>query len=197
MRRRETIDSAYFDRLYAENGDPWNFQTSAYEREKYARTLAALPRPHYDSALEIGCSIGVLTRMLADRCGALTAVDASALPLETARRICADRAHVTFAQMAIPAQWPAGRYDLMVFSEVLYYLAHDDLAACATRVRDGLAPGGDMVLVHYTGETDYPLSGDEAASAFGAAISPFAREMLSERHAGYRVDVWRRSARPV
>ena len=51
----------YFDRMYAESDDPWRFETSEYERRKYAATLAALPRARYENALEIGCSIGVLT----------------------------------------------------------------------------------------------------------------------------------------
>jgi hypothetical protein len=66
-RRTESIDRAYFDTLYAADPDPWRFATSAYERDKYAASLAALPDPAYGSVLEIGCSIGVFTRQLAGR----------------------------------------------------------------------------------------------------------------------------------
>ena len=46
-------------RLYEESADPWGFETSAYERRKYALTLAALPRERY--------TLGVRARLL-DRC---------------------------------------------------------------------------------------------------------------------------------
>ena len=64
-RAEETMTPAYFDQLYAVDDDPWQLATSDYEQAKYARTLAALPRSRYGSALEVGCSIGVLTTQLA------------------------------------------------------------------------------------------------------------------------------------
>jgi len=63
-----SLPPGYFDALYAASPDPWAFETSAYERAKYAATLDALPARRYRRALEVGCSIGVLTRQLADRC---------------------------------------------------------------------------------------------------------------------------------
>ncbi len=58
----QTLEPAYFDGIYAASGDPWRFASSAYELSKYALTLEALPRERYSHALEIGCSIGVLTQ---------------------------------------------------------------------------------------------------------------------------------------
>ena len=46
-RRKTSLPSTYFTALYAADADPWRFATSDYEREKYAATLAALPRPTY------------------------------------------------------------------------------------------------------------------------------------------------------
>jgi hypothetical protein len=77
-RADRTLEPAYFDNVYAADSDPWKFASSAYERDKYAATLAAFPKPRYASAFEIGCSIGVLTSALAPRCDALLAVDAAA-----------------------------------------------------------------------------------------------------------------------
>ena len=62
----------------------------------------------------------------------------------------------------MPAQWPEGSFDLILLSEVVYFLDGDDVEHLAARVRGCLRPGGDVVLVHWTGETDYPLSGDAA-----------------------------------
>ena len=74
-RHSQTMPPDYFDNRYAEDPDPWQFATSEYEAAKYAATLEALPKPHYASALEIGCSIGVFTKALAARCDALIGVD--------------------------------------------------------------------------------------------------------------------------
>ena len=58
----ERLDREYFEELYAASPDPWNFETSDYEREKYARTLGVLGGRRFRRALEAGASIGVFTR---------------------------------------------------------------------------------------------------------------------------------------
>ena len=70
---RQTLKPEYFDALYTADPDPWNFAASPYEQAKYALTLNAMPKPRYRSALEVGCSIGVLTRLLASRCDTVVA----------------------------------------------------------------------------------------------------------------------------
>jgi hypothetical protein len=44
-RADRTLGPAYFDNVYAADSDPWKFASSAYERDKYAATLAAFPKP--------------------------------------------------------------------------------------------------------------------------------------------------------
>jgi 2-polyprenyl-3-methyl-5-hydroxy-6-metoxy-1,4-benzoquinol methylase len=185
---KPSFEPAYFDRLYAADPDPWQFTTSAYEREKYHATLAALPA-RIGSAFEIGCSIGVLTRHLAERCATLLAVDVAEAALAETRRRCADQANVTIARMQVPREWPAGRFDVILFSEVLYYLCPDDLMHTAAQARTSIAPGGHALLVHYTLPTDYPASGDAAADGFIAA-SGFI-PILQRRAAQYRLDLLR------
>ena len=112
----------YFERLYAHDPDPWRFASSEYERDKYTATLAALPPRRFARAFEIGCSIGVLTRHLAERCDALLGADVAEGALAQARERCAGLFHVKLSRMVVPQDWPDGRFDLIVFSEVLYYL---------------------------------------------------------------------------
>lgn len=183
-----SLEPGYFEALYAADADPWRFATSAYEKAKYDATLAALPAA-IGSAFEIGCSIGVLTHRLARRCEELLAVDVAETALAAARRRCADCPNVTIARMRIPQEWPARRFDLILLSEVLYYLSTEDLAHAAARVRTGLASGGHALLVHYTPETNYPASGDAASEAFIAA-SGFA-PIVQQREAQYRLDLLR------
>lgn len=195
MSRHETsLPPAYFDGLYTGgDGDPWQFATSPYERTKYAATLAGLPRPRYRRALEIGCSIGVFTRELAGRCDAVLGLDIAAPAIEAARARCRDLPHVACEQAIVPRDWPAGSFDLAILSEVIYFLDRADMERLAARIADCLEPGGDIVLVHWLGETDYPLSGDEAADGFMAALGPGWTPMRQDRTAEYRLDVLRRS----
>ena len=192
MPAKPTLSKAYFEALYASDPDPWKFASSGYERDKYDRTLAALPRPRYAAALEIGCSIGVLTREVARRCEALLALDVASAPLVEAQRRCADCPHVRFEQMAVPTQWPNGTFDLVLLSEVVYYLCVNDVARLASHVAKALRPQGDVVLVHWTGETDYPLRGDEAAELFIAALDGATYVVRGDRHPDFRLDVLRR-----
>lgn len=189
-RADRSLPAEYFDALYARDPDPWRFETSDYERGKYDATLAALPRARYARALEIGCSIGVLTADLAPRCEALVALDAAEAPLRRARERLAGQPHVAFALASVPAAWPedAAPFDLILLSEVVYYLGPPDVERLAARVGASLAPGGDVLLVHWTGETDYPLSGDEAVERFVAA-SPSLEVRRAERAERYRLDL--------
>jgi predicted TPR repeat methyltransferase len=184
-----TLQPGYFDRLYQGDPDPWRFATSGYEREKYAATLAALPRERFARGFEVGCSIGVLTRQLAARCDALVAVDVAEAPLAQARERCAGLEHVRIERMAVPGEWPGGRFDLVLFSEVLYYLGFDGITEAARRTLGCLDPGGALLLVNWRGPTDGVCSGEEAADRFIAACGDAVRHARLERAERYRLDV--------
>ena len=190
---RQTLRPEYFDALYTADPDPWNFAASPYERGKYTLTLNAMPKPRYRSALEVGCSIGVLTQSLAARCDAVVAVDAAQTPLVEARRRCADLPGVRFEQMFVPEQWPDGVFELIVLSEIIYYLSREDVARLAARVTRSLPREGSVILVHWTGPTDYPLSGDEAAALFIERIHPTCVVKRGDRYRQFRLDVLSRA----
>jgi len=179
----------HFDRLYANDPDPWKFATSDYERDKYAATLAALPRPRYARAFEVGCSIGVLTRQLAARCDEILAVDVAEAALQNAAARCEDLPHVRFARMVVPQDWPEGDFDLILFSEVLYYLSRAGRLAAARLSLQSLRPGGAIVLVNWHGPTDGDCNGDDAAEQFIAACAPNQRPTMQQRAEKYRIDV--------
>jgi SAM-dependent methyltransferase len=191
-RATTSLPAGYFEQLYATSPDPWDFANSDYEAAKYAATLTVLPRDRYADALEIGCSIGVLTRLLAERCDRLVALDAAEGALAAARSRCAALPGVDLRCMAVPGDWPEGGFNLILLSEVVYYLDRPDLTRLVGRVRQSLAPAGEVVLVHWTGQTDYPLHGDEAAELFIAGSADFLAVIRQERAAQYRLDVLRR-----
>ncbi len=190
-RRPTTLDPDYFKGMYATEADPWRFATSPYERDKYAATLAALPRAHYASALDVGCSIGVFTHQLCPRCDALIGLDVVPSVLDAARARCADCPNAHFMLAAVPGTWPDGRFDLILISEVAYYLDRADLARLVARVESAVLPEADIVLVHWLGITHYPLSGDDAAEGFISGARGFARVLKQSRTAEYRLDVLR------
>ncbi len=134
-----TLPADYFDQIYAENADPWGFASRWYEQRKYAMTLASLPAARYRSGLEVGCSIGVLTAQLAPRCSSLVAIDPSATALAAAQTRVPPS--VRLIRGAVPDDWPQGAYDLVVLSEVCYYLDLVDLDRLLLSVERDLTPG--------------------------------------------------------
>ena len=183
------VSPEHFDRLYASDPDPWKFATSGYERDKYAATLAALPRARYARAFEVGCSIGVLTERLAERCDMILAVDVADAALEQARLRCRDWHGVHFDRLIVPQDWPEGVFGLILFSEVLYYLDAADRAAAARLSLGALAPGGAIILVNWHGPTDGFCTGDAAAEEMIAACAPALRPGTQQRAEQYRLDV--------
>jgi protein-L-isoaspartate O-methyltransferase len=165
----ETLGSGYFDAMYQDSPDPWGFQERWYERRKYAISLALLPAERYRRALEPGCSIGVFTEQLAPRCDALLSCDVAATAVAAATRRTSQLPQVQVEQRDISRRWPGGPFDLIVFSEILYYLGDHDLTQLLDRATAALTPGGTLLAVHWRHPVaDYPRSGDDAHRALGA-----------------------------
>src|ERR1700677_1730087 len=186
---RPSLEPEYFESLYTKDPDPWRFATSEYERGKYAATLAAISGRKIRSAFEIGCSIGILTRQLAAYCESLFAIDVAPQALEQARMNCLGLSNVEFARMQIPKKWPKKRFDLLVLSELLYYFCADDIRKIAHKSISSLTSGGAILLVHWTGETDYPCPGDQAVECFLGVSEGALTSLLFRREAKYRLDL--------
>lgn len=187
----------HFRQLYARSDDPWAFRTSAYEQEKYQRTIAALGGRRFRSGFEPGCSIGVLTRMLAGHCDALLAADIVDEPLRTARVFCNDLTWVHFVRMRIPTEWPDGRFDLIVLSEVLYFLSPRDIAGVAAGVLAAIDTDGVVLSVNWRGHGNDPCGGDEAANIFLSETHPGLYLASSHHTSSYRIDLLARPEEPA
>jgi SAM-dependent methyltransferase len=140
---------ADFEARYQANPDPWAYETSEYERRKYDATLQACGEGPYDRALELGASIGVFSARLASRCRSLVTVDAAPSAVAVARRRLAEMPWVQVRRGAIPEAIPEASFDLVVASEILYYLEPDVLARTLARLRECLATPGRLVAVHW------------------------------------------------
>lgn len=189
----QSLPPDYFDNLYSADSDPWKFETSEYEASKYAATVAALPKQRYRAALEIGCSIGVLTTHLAERCDSLLSVDVSQKAMERAIQRCQNLPQVNFQLMGVPNEYPTGLFDLTLVSEVGYYWSWDDLKKAQQLIIEHLEPGGHLLLVHWTlYARDYPLSGDEVHDSFLERTSSDLRHLGGRREEQYRLDLFER-----
>jgi cyclopropane fatty-acyl-phospholipid synthase-like methyltransferase len=185
-----SVDPATFERMYRAEEDPWAFATSPYESAKYDRTIAALHGRRFHRGLELGCSIGVLTARLAGHCDELVALDTSPTAVARARERVGQAARIEVA--TLPDGLPAGTFDLIVASEVLYYFAPEPLGLLLDALEAALDRGGALLAVHWRPPTrTYPLLGDEVHAILRAR--PALRLVHAERHPRYRLDLLERT----
>ena len=185
----ERLGREYFEGLYAESDDPWNFEASEYEQDKYARTLAVLGERTFRRALEAGASIGVFTEMLADRCDELLTVDVSERAVAAARQRLSGRGNVRIERRTLPEQMPDGPFDLIVASEVLYYFPREEMLTVLRGFERELAAGGILLAVHWRRKTEtYPLQGDEVHELLVEQTQLLNKESVVEPN--YRLDLF-------
>ena len=159
--RRQT-----FDALFASDPDPWGFEHSEYEATKRHATLAILFPDRFKRALEIGCANGILTAELATICETVLALDVSSEALQLAARRVGTMGNVSLARAEVPREWPDDTFDLIVFSEILYFLSEDEISQVAQLAWKSLTEEGVCLLVNWTGPNDLPLDGREASEIF-------------------------------
>ncbi|ARP81734.1 hypothetical protein CAL12_13535 [Bordetella genomosp. 8] len=186
----------HFDALYRQSSDPWDVRTSWYEQRKRAVLLAALPRQRYGRILELGCGNGEMTRQLARRAGSVIAADGA----ETAVALCMEcmvkdglenvRGHVG----RLPGDWPlqpGETCDLIVVSELAYYIPAHDMDDFLHRCAAALAPGGEWVMCHYTRDFDDRLQPTSELHARIDALGGLAR-VLHHEDERFLLDIWRK-----
>lgn len=160
--RHETTTAAFFDDMYRHNADPWNFEGSGYEQERYAKILGSAGGRRYSRAFEPGCSIGVLTQKLASLCDRLEAIEISSTAAAKARERCKGLPQVQIEGGSLPEAIPNGKFDLIVFSEIGYYFEEEQLRDIVGRLAENLGQKGNFIAAHWLGtSTDHLLSGDE------------------------------------
>jgi protein-L-isoaspartate O-methyltransferase len=188
---KQSLQPGYFEDLYNNDSDPWQYENSEYEAEKYATTIDSLAKPKYKNAFEIGGSIGVLTAMLADRCDSLLSIDVSEAAQQKAKQRCQNLNNVRFQIMQLPQEYPDEMFDLTVLSEVGYYFCWDDLHKVQKLIIEHLQPNGHLLLVHWTPKAaSYPLTGDEVHESF--LQLPNLKHLKGLRKEQYRLDLFER-----
>ena len=185
----DTTSQSFFETMYRQNTDPWGFSSKEYELSRYEAIVSALSHRRYQRAFEPGCSIGVLTARLAGICGKVQAMDISPSAVQSACVRCKDFANVEITCGAIPKLLPSGPFDLIVFSEIGYYLEEQQLQAVGTALINRLGEGGVLLAAHWLGNSlDHILSGDRVHEILGG-LEGLALD-YSERHGEFRLDRW-------
>lgn len=180
---------AAFEARYAADADPWCFESSYDELRRYELLLSHLGSRRFESVLEIGCSIGVLTERLARRATRVVATEVAPSAMTRAAWRLADDDRVAFTFGDLRSECPTGPFDLIVLSEVGYYLSAEELKAAAARLWDERAPGGAIVLAaHWTGvSADHRLSGAQTHAVLRQTWGPPAWSVTYDT---FVVDEW-------
>jgi hypothetical protein len=117
------------------------------------------------------------------------ATDIAHVAVDRARHRCGNLANVHIKCAALPDEIPAGKFDLIVFSEIGYYLSELQLQSLINRLITHLDLGGTFLAAHWLGSSsDHLLSGDHVHQIIMGAerLNP----VHSERHENFRLDRW-------
>ncbi|BBP76415.1 SAM-dependent methyltransferase [Pseudomonas gingeri NCPPB 3146 = LMG 5327] len=144
-----SLPADYFEQLFSASQDPWAFRTRWYETRKRQLTLATLHHQRYARVFEPACANGELSVALAPRSDHLLCMDASPTATELARQRLQGQANVEVRHGYLPRDWPEGRFDLIVLSEIGYYLDPADWQHVIAKACDSLRVGGSIVACHW------------------------------------------------
>lgn len=193
---KSSVADGYFEQLFEGNDDPWAFKQRWYEQRKRDLTLAALPRRHYASIFEPGCANGELSAALASRCDRLLCCDTSSSAVDLARQRLRWVKHAEVVQARLPQAWPEGTFDLIVLSELGYYLSGDDLRALIERALNALSADGELIAVHWRPSiADCPLSAEQVHGQLHEQLHM--TRLVSHHETDFLLDLWSRDAHSV
>jgi SAM-dependent methyltransferase len=189
MARSMAISPAYFEAMFAANDDPWSFRSRWYETRKRAMTLASLPRARYHQAYEPGCANGELSADLAARCDRLLISDGTPRAVDIARERVSRLANVEVIEAWVPNDWPRERFDLLVISELGYFLSPDALDELIGKVRGSLKPGGTVLACHWRRPIEgCAMNGDEVQARIGELLGLTSLTRVVD--ADFLLEVW-------
>ncbi|MFN4295517.1 MAG: class I SAM-dependent methyltransferase [Brevundimonas sp.] len=186
------IDPDGFEALFRKNVDPWDYARSPFESYKRDRLLQACGDRIYGRGLELACANGETTRRLATRCLRLLAVDSSETAVREAARRTAGLANVVVDQALLPGETPRGPFDLIVASEILYYMSLPDMLTLLEQLQRALAPGGRLVVLHhviaFADASQPPALAQRRAKGFLTEALPLLAERRERRFEVFAVE---------
>jgi SAM-dependent methyltransferase len=92
----------------------------------------------------------------------------------------------------VPRDWPPGEFDLIIFSEILYYFDDSDLDHVLRLGTSALRQDGHLLAVHWRHPApDHPRTGDEAHQAL--AGHPGLARLAGYRDPDFAAEVYTRA----
>jgi len=203
---------SYFDQEF-QTPDPWSFFSSDYERAKYLRQIDAI-RDHLErepsNLVELGCAEGAHTALLAKAFPSvhITAIDVSTVALNRAEENLRDYSNVNLMQADASAfilDEASGSYDIIVWSEALYYLfdrfSPSGVLETASAISRRLTPRGLLCsanIIEQPNAPETPITRRPLMefyfNAFAWALTPVRRAIYeqykSEDKATFEYQVW-------
>jgi SAM-dependent methyltransferase len=185
----DDLSADFFEAKYRDSVDPWDFARSRYEQDRYDEIIKSLGGRRFHRAFEPGCSIGVLTERLAAICDQVYASDISTTAIARARARCSGRPGVFIEEGSLTDPLASAAFDLIVLSEVGYYLDSETLVTLARNLTDRLTADGVILAAHWLGKSnDHVLTGDQVHDILAASLG--LQRIHSRRHEGFRIDLW-------
>ncbi|MDL2185459.1 SAM-dependent methyltransferase [Pseudomonas sp. ChxA] len=191
-----SVATPYFDQLFAGNDDPWAFRQRWYEQRKRALTLAVLTRTHYTSIFEPGCANGELSAELAARCDRLVCCDTAAAAVALAQARLLGFAHAQVHQSRLPQEWPYGQFELIVLSELCYYLDADDLQRLIDCALKALTDNGQLLACHWRPHIDgCPQTAEQVHEMLAQRLGM--AHLVQHHDSDFLLDLWSRDGTSV
>ena len=196
-----SVPASHFEEVFKNNPDPWHcdwkrdpigaLKCLFYEQRRYWNILRTIPRKRYRHGLELGCATGIFTQSLAKRCERLLAIDYSETAIAFGRRRCRKLSQVRFEHARIPDEFPEGNFDLIILSEVAYYLSMADFLTTVHHIVESLTPGGHFLMVHCRNHREVPLPGDLPHDTFIKETADVLTHLQDRRRPRtYRLDLF-------
>ena len=115
-----------FERLFRKVKDPWGFEGSVFEEERFKVMRELMLKTGCGSVIELGCGEGYFTEKISEDCSKLVCLDVSETAIARAmKRTCIpDYVVGDFTKDGVI---PEKDYDVAVAGEVFYYIKEDDI----------------------------------------------------------------------
>ena len=155
MQKNSNLEES-FNSLYRNSSDPWACSDTKYRYQllKYSKLIALLPKREYRKALDVGCGLGMMSRLLAPYIGEGLGIELSQVAVENAAKISRSFPNLSFKQGDITklGETVEGKYDLIVLADVLYYLSplnDTSIKGIIQMIEDLLEPGGIVLIANH------------------------------------------------
>lgn len=127
--------------------DSWSYTADPAHLERLQRILKALSPSEGKKVLELGCAEGFITKEIAKQAAQVVACELSPLAAERTRNACKGLS-VRVIVGDIRTCLPKETFDIILASDVFYYLTAAELSRVADTLAHGAAEDGRLIMAN-------------------------------------------------